>query len=137
VIDRTYVPNGNGSGQYFKDMKNDRFSADILGESLISNGLIILMAHHAFDTSGHSKEHLRAIGDEWKKLDTAHEDAHSANDYHKTQFERFQKYHNKKLKSLCDDGDTGKKHHALKISVIETRMMDLESKLARSSTKKI
>ena len=120
VMDRTYVPNGNGSVQYFKDMKNDQFSAEILGKRKVSNVLIISMSHHAFNTSGHSKEHLRAIGDEWNKLDTVHEVAHSADDHLKTKFERFQMYHN-------NQGDTGTKHQAHKASAIETQMTDMES----------
>jgi len=129
VMDRTYVPNSNGSVQYFKDMKNDQFSADILGESKISNRLIISMANHGFNTCGHGKERHAAISDEWQKLDTAYKTAYGADDYLETKFGWFQTYYNKSLKALYDQRDTDTKHQAHQASAIEGQMTDMESKL--------
>ena len=61
IMDRTYVSNSNGSKKYFKDTKNNQFSADIIEGGEITEAFVIACAQFAFHESGHSKGRISVI----------------------------------------------------------------------------
>jgi len=91
---------------------------------------VIIYTQFTFCEGGHSKEQLRVIDDEWKKLDTEFNDVHSAYDSLKTKLDRFQKHCNKRIKVLYDDRDTSKQNQTHNVSEIENRMTDMEPKFS-------
>ena len=53
-------------------------NAAIVKSGVIDDAFIILCAHYAFMESGHDKEKIHAIGEEWETIDTNFKNAQSA-----------------------------------------------------------
>ena len=49
MMNKKYIPNGNGPVQYFKEMRTDQFEANALDEEgKVSDGQIIMCSKRAF-----------------------------------------------------------------------------------------
>ena len=53
-------------------------SAAIVKGGVIDDAFIILCTQYAFMESGHGKEKIRTIGEEWETIDTNFKNAHNA-----------------------------------------------------------
>ena len=72
-------------------------SAAIVKGGVIDDAFIILCTQYAFMESGHDKETIHTIGEEWATIDTNFKNLQSAAVHLDTQFRRFQDYYNKNL----------------------------------------
>ena len=65
VLDRTYKPNQNGPREYFIESDDDIRMSQSIGTQPILPTMVMAAAQQAFMNSGHQKDKIRAINEEW------------------------------------------------------------------------
>ena len=74
VLDRTYKPNQNGPRDYFIESDDDIRMSQNIGTQPILPTMVMAAAQQAFMNSGHQKDKIRAINEQWslKKVNVHH-----------------------------------------------------------------
>ena len=65
VMDRTYTPNQNGPREYFIECGDDIRMSQSLGSYPITPTMVMTSAQQAFGNSGHQKDKIRALNEDW------------------------------------------------------------------------
>ena len=66
-MDRTYTPNQNGPREYFIECDDDTTMSQSLGSYPIPPTMVMTSAQQAFSNSGHQKDKIRAVNEEWNQ----------------------------------------------------------------------
>jgi hypothetical protein len=123
VMDRTYNPNQNGPREYFIECDDDIRMSQSLGSYPIPPTMVMTSAQQAFGNSGHQKDKIRAINEEWNLERLKYTDTDD-------EYQGFKSYYTKQLKTMYTD--TYKKHIAQQAEdgvwdKLSARVEDLEA----------
>ena len=119
LLTRKYTTNANGPEDWFKDAERDRLMTTKLGHRPIPYFIIMICAQTTFRESGHQKELLRNIDEEWKSFKaTRHLEEDTVEIYM-----AFKKFYITRLKTLYVDSD---QHKAYSTKEIENRFANME-----------
>ena len=67
VLDRKYAPSQNGPREYFVEADDDVRMAMLVGTQTIPLAVVMVAAQQAFMNSGHPKDKIRDLHEEWGK----------------------------------------------------------------------
>ena len=123
VMDRTYTPNQNGPREYFIESDEDMRMSLSIGSYPIPPAMVMTSAQQAFGNSGHQKDKIRAINEEWNLKRAKYNEIEA-------EYQAFKEYYTKQLKTLYTD--TYKKHVAQQAEdgawdKLSARIEDLEA----------
>ena len=124
VLDRAYTPNQNGPREYFIESDDDIRMSQSIGALPIPPTMVMTAAQQAFVNSGHQKDKIQAINEEWNLERSKYSDVEE-------EYPAFKLYYTKQLKTMYTD--SYKKHMAKHAEEgawdkLSARVEDLEAK---------
>ena len=96
VLDKCYTPNQNGPREYFIEGDDDIRISHSIGAQPIPPTMVMAAAQESFMNSGHQKDKIRMINEEWNLLKDKYTD--TAEEY-----QAFKQYYTKTLRKMYTD----------------------------------
>ena len=131
ILDRKYTPSQNGPREYFTEADDDVRMAELVGTQPIPLTVVMVAAQQAFMHSGHPKDKIRDLHEEWDKL---HRGGHDQT----KMYQEFKSFYTRRLRTLYADtykaGNTGHSAEEMwKFSELDNRVDQLEYLTAMQS----
>ena len=119
ILDRKYTPCQNGPREYFVEADDDVCMAELVGTQPIPLAVVMVAAQQAFMNSGHPKDKIRDLHEEWDKRIRNLPDPMK-------RYQEFKPFYTKRLRTLYADtyktSNTGHRAEELwKFSVINAK----------------
>ena len=93
VLDRQYTPCQNGPREYFIEADDDIRMATLIGAQPIPAHMVMAAAQQAFMNSGHPKDKIRDLNEEWSQTDGTHTDP-------TMEYQQFKVFNTKQLRTM-------------------------------------
>ena len=124
ILDRKYTPSQNGPREYFVETDDDVRMVELVGTQPIPLAVVMVSAQQAFMNSGHPKDKIRDLHEEWDNRISKLPDP-------LRRYQEFKAFYTKRLRTLYADtykaNNTGHRAEEMwKFSELDNRMDQLE-----------
>mmetsp|Transcript_6271 Transcript_6271/g.14814 ORF Transcript_6271/g.14814 Transcript_6271/m.14814 type:complete len:443 (+) Transcript_6271:91-1419(+) len=96
ILDRKYTPSQNGPREYFVEADDDVRMAHLVGTQTIPLAVVMVAAQQAFMNSGHPKDKIRDLHEEWGKTLGTYVDTTK-------EYQEFKLFYTKRLRTMYAD----------------------------------